>query len=228
MNANRQDRIERSRYRSPLRDAQATQTRTRVLDASEALFIDPGYLRTTMKRIAATAEVSVETVYAQGSKQSLLLACVDRALRGGDISVPVLESKPVAAALGRTSAPEVLREFAAATVAIGARAGGLLVAFEDAAASDAATLDLWTALEQRRRQDVHALVERVIELAPLREGLDLERAVEGLVLTLTPRWANRLFASGWTQEEVTDWGFAAMAVLLLGPGLSSAHAGQST
>ena len=55
-------------YESSLRRAQAEGTRTAVLDAAAALFVREGYLRTTMKAIAAEAGTSVETVYAQGSK----------------------------------------------------------------------------------------------------------------------------------------------------------------
>ena len=57
-------------------------TRAAVLDAATRLFVSPGCAATTMKDIAAEAGVSVESVYAQGTKPALLLVCVDRALAG--------------------------------------------------------------------------------------------------------------------------------------------------
>src|SRR5688572_18841824 len=45
-------------YESPLRRAQAESTRAAVLDGAAALFVRDGYLRTTMKAIAAEAGTS--------------------------------------------------------------------------------------------------------------------------------------------------------------------------
>ena len=91
-------------YASPLRRAQAETTRATVLDAAAALFVREGYLRTTMKAIAAEAGTSVETVYAQGSKSALLLTCVDRALGGDDDDVPLTDRTAFADALALTGA----------------------------------------------------------------------------------------------------------------------------
>jgi AcrR family transcriptional regulator len=181
------------------------------------LFTRSGYPRTTMRHIAEAAGVSVETVYAQGTKQSLLLASVDRALAGETAGGPLIESAPVSEALGRTSASAVLHGFAEALADIAVRAAGLLVAFEDAAAADAATLELWTQTEQRRRQDYRRLVETVAALAPLREGLDLERATDGLWHTVSPRLAQRLLGLGWTRDQVADWAAAIGTSMLIHP-----------
>src|SRR6478735_7304277 len=50
-------------YRSPLRDSQVAATRRRVLDAARDLFVEQGYTTTTVAEIAATAEVSAQTIY---------------------------------------------------------------------------------------------------------------------------------------------------------------------
>lgn len=124
-------------YRSALRRARAETIRAAVRDAAAALFVREGYLRTTMKAIAAEAGTSVETVHAQGGKAALLLACVDRAL-GGDDDVPLTDRAEFAAALTQPSAAAAIEAFVRA-MARAARAGGLLVAFEDAASADAPT-----------------------------------------------------------------------------------------
>src|SRR5690348_212258 len=76
-------------YNSPLRAEQAQRTRAAVLDAAGRCFLEKGYATTTMKDVAAAAGVSPQTVFGQGSKASLLLACVDRALVGDDEEVPL-------------------------------------------------------------------------------------------------------------------------------------------
>src|SRR3954465_5379256 len=78
-------------YNSPLRAEQAQRTRTAVLDAAGRCFLDNGYAATTMKDVAAEAGVSVQTVFGLGSKASLLLACVDRAVVGDDEETPLAQ-----------------------------------------------------------------------------------------------------------------------------------------
>src|SRR3954451_9785708 len=75
-------------YNSPLRAEQAQRTRAAVLDAAGRCFLRKGYAATTMKDVAAESGVSVQTVFGQGSKATLLLACVDRAVVGDDEAVP--------------------------------------------------------------------------------------------------------------------------------------------
>lgn len=75
----------RRRYNSSGRQAQARRNQQAILDAAQRQFLDSGYGRATVATIAATAEVSVETVYKTfGGKPGLVRALYDRALRGGD------------------------------------------------------------------------------------------------------------------------------------------------
>ena len=58
---------------SDRRARQAAQTRTEILAAARALFAEQGYASTTVKDVAARAEVSVQTVYdSVGSKAELV------------------------------------------------------------------------------------------------------------------------------------------------------------
>lgn len=204
-------------YRSALRTAQAASTRAAVLGAAQALFVEHGYLRTTMKQIAVAGGVSVETVYAQGSKQALLLACVDRALAGDDQPLAMTDRAPFTAALAAGSQREVVEGFVRALADVAVGAAGLVVAFEDAAAADAATAELWRQAERHRREDYRRLVEAVAARGPLRTGLDVETATDGVWLTATPRLAHQLAALGWSPDQVADWSARAVTALLLPP-----------
>jgi AcrR family transcriptional regulator len=69
-------------YRSELRQQQAEQTRSRVIDAAAELFANHGYARTTLARIAEAAGVSPETVQGQGPKAALLISAAEYAAVG--------------------------------------------------------------------------------------------------------------------------------------------------
>ncbi|MDQ1680520.1 MAG: hypothetical protein QOI42_1379, partial [Frankiaceae bacterium] len=65
-------------YSSPLRAAQAQETRRRILDSARFLFAGNGYPTTTIAAIARHAGVSADTVYgAFGTKAHLLKQLLD-------------------------------------------------------------------------------------------------------------------------------------------------------
>jgi AcrR family transcriptional regulator len=188
-----------------------------VLEAAVELFVRDGYLRTTMKGIATAAGVSVETVYAQGSKQALLLAGVDRALAGDEEPVAMAARTPFVDALAEPSALDLVEGFVGALVDVADRSAALLVAFEDAAAADATTAELWAEAEQHRRQDYRRLVQAVADLGGLREGLDVDSATDGMWTTFTPRMAHHVAGLGWPRDRRVAWVSRALAALLLPP-----------
>jgi AcrR family transcriptional regulator len=79
-------------YHSPLRAAQARETRRRVLDAAGRLFQERGYPRTTIADVATAAEVAADTVlHLFGSKRGLLKEVMDVVVGGDDEDVSVLQ-----------------------------------------------------------------------------------------------------------------------------------------
>ena len=85
-------RPSRRRYRSPLREQQAVQTRSAVIAAGIRLFGEKGWAGTGMRDVAAAAGVAIETVYASfRSKRELLTACIDRAVVADDEPVPLAD-----------------------------------------------------------------------------------------------------------------------------------------
>src|SRR6476620_11598448 len=70
--------VNKRSYSSAVRQEQAVQTRTRILDAAGDLFAANGYARTTVRAIADAANVAVDTVYAVfGTKARVLTALID-------------------------------------------------------------------------------------------------------------------------------------------------------
>src|SRR5258707_727390 len=82
----------RRSYEAPNRRAAAEQTRRHILEAARRLFLERGYVATSMAAIAAEAGVSHETVYATfGPKPVLFRYLIEIALSGTDAPVPALE-----------------------------------------------------------------------------------------------------------------------------------------
>ena len=90
---------DKRKYSSVVREEQAARTRTRILDAASELFLGHGYARTTMKDIAAQADVARDTVHAIfGSKARVLTALIDQRLVPDD-SVANVTQRPDALAI---------------------------------------------------------------------------------------------------------------------------------
>jgi AcrR family transcriptional regulator len=201
-------------YNSPLRAEQAQRTRAAVLDAATRCFLDNGYAATTMKDVAAEAGVSVQTVFGQGSKASLLLACVDRAVVGDDEQAPLAQRElfvRLVEAPDRTGKLSALRELVLRYVP---RTVPMIQAFAAAAAGDGEIAEAWAEYERRRFADQRVMIG---SFEPwLRRGLDADRAAEiswGL-FTHEPV-GNLMGVRGWSLEEYADFLVDAVDRLLL-------------
>jgi len=201
-------------YRSPLRAEQAQRTRAAVLDAAARCFLDQGYAATTMKDVAAAAGVSVQTVFGQGGKAALLLACVDRAVVGDDEEVPLAQREMVTRLL---EAPDRAGKFAAARemvmnyVPISVP---MIRVFAAAAAGDPEIAEAWAEYERRRHQDCRIMVGAFEPW--LREGLDVDRATDSFWATFSHVPADNLIRGrGWTLDEYADFLVDAVERLLL-------------
>jgi AcrR family transcriptional regulator len=201
-------------YNSPLRAEQARRTRTAVLDAAGRCFLDKGYAATTMKDVAAEAGVSVQTVFGQGSKASLLLACVDRAVVGDDEEAPLAQRElfvQLVEAPDRAGKLAAVRGLVLRYVPLSVP---MIRVFADAAAADAEIAEAWTEYERRRYTDQRVVIGAFEPW--LREGLDADRATDIAwgVFTHAPI-TNLVAVRGWGVEEYADFLVDAFDRLLL-------------
>jgi len=201
-------------YRSALRAEQAQRTRAAVLDAATRCFLARGYAATTMKDVAVEAGVSVQTVFGQGSKASLLLGCVDRAVVGDDEQVPFAQRElftRLVSAPDREGKLGAAREMARTYVPMTVP---MIRVFAEAAPGDAEIGAAWAEYERRRLQDARVLVA---SFEPwLRDGLDLDRATEIFwgVFSHVPA-VTLVWERGWSVDEYVDFLVDAVARLLL-------------
>jgi AcrR family transcriptional regulator len=190
----------RRRYRSPLRDQQAQQTRAALLAAATRLFTTRGWAATGMRDIAREAGVATETLYAHfSSKARLLQRVIDIAVVGDEAAVR-LADRPEFAALGQGSRSERIAAAARLVTGVNVRTAGFAKVLRQAAPTDDAMAESLEATRERQRRDVAAGVELVIGRRPTA----VER--DGVWALLSPEvYLLLVEASGWSPEQYEAW-----------------------
>jgi AcrR family transcriptional regulator len=209
---------EERRYLSPLRVQQAAATRRTVLDAARELFVEQGYGATTVDQIAARAGVSKPTVFtAVGNKQTVLSAVRDVAMAGDDDAIAVKE-RPLAQEIFRAPdqgrAMELLGEL---ITGIDRRYARIDRVLSGAASSGEPSLrELWETSEAQRLAGARIWADALRSKGRLRDGVDLDAAVDILWLHMAPDLYHRLVHDrGWTAERFQRWLVATLSHQLL-------------
>jgi AcrR family transcriptional regulator len=188
------------RYRSALRDQQASATRRAILEAARDLFLAKGWTATGMRDVAAAAGVALETVYAHfSSKKGLLRAVADVAAVGDDAQVPLGE-RPEFLAIGKGRRAERIRAAAALLTAVHERTREVAVLLRQAAPADEEIAEMLAATRDRQWVDVARAVELVIGRPPTRAETDGVWAISSpeLYLLLVEQ-------RGWTRKGYESW-----------------------
>jgi TetR/AcrR family transcriptional regulator, regulator of autoinduction and epiphytic fitness len=201
------ERTPRRGYASAARTEQARQTRKRVIDAATRLFVQQGYATTTMRAIAAAADVSVPTVELLfGTKAQLLHVVIDVAVAGDDEPVPVLSRAWAAEAQSARELTDFLSAVAEVLCEAQARSAGVTLAAYEAAASDPDIHVLIADREAQRQRTAGWIVDGVMARAALRPGLDRTAAVDTLWMLMDPVVFIRLTRHrGWTPDRYQSW-----------------------
>ena len=172
-------------------------TRTKVVDAARPMFVELGYLETTMAGLAASAGVAVQTLYLSfGSKAAVLEAVLA-------IDVPDHPSGSELAA--EPDGPTALTAYVGATAAAVARQYPLAAVLRAAAADPDPA-----ALLQRSRRDALAAHARAVDELAERPGftvlVSMQRATEMTAALLAPETYGLLVAEqGWPVPDWADW-----------------------
>jgi AcrR family transcriptional regulator len=207
----------RRSYTAPQRAAQKRATRTAVLGAARALFVERGYAATTVTAIAARAEVAVDTVYAAvGRKPALLRELVETSLSGTEAAVPADDRDYVRRIRAATTARDKLRTYALALVDVNERLGPVHLALQEAARTDTACAALRQELSERRARNMRQLAEELRATGELRADLPDQQVADVLWSTNAAEfWALLVDGRGWTREQVGTWLADAWTRLLL-------------
>lgn len=211
-------------YSSPLRAAQARETRRLLVAAAAELFLARGFGPATIDAVAEAAGVSRKTVFtAVGGKTELLKLALDWAIAGDDEPVPMAERPEVTSVFTEPAAHEVVRRWLRLQAAIDARIAGLWEALHVAAGLEAEARAVLDELQDQRLQGARAIAGRLAELGALRPGLSRTSAGDLLWLASDPvLWSRLVSGRGWSARRFTDWLIATTSASLLGkePGTS--------
>jgi AcrR family transcriptional regulator len=197
-------------HRARVAKLQVEATRQLILDAAGRLFERDGYHATTIRAIAAEADLSEPTVYLHlGSKLALLQALVARAKADSELErLDELYSQSAGAeemiAVGFRS----LRRHLELTAPIDR------VIRDAARAGEALGVDTGLGASARRRHSAR-VAKRLESEGRLRAGITRSRAVDLLyLLSSLEVFENLVGESGWTLDEYAEWLPSAALALL--------------
>ena len=207
------------RYDSPVRRANAHETERRIIDAAAALFIDHGYVATSLAAVAERAEVDPRTVYKVfGSKVGLLNRLVDIAIVGDQDAVPVADRSWAADAFGADTGCERVHAFASVLRHVMASAGWAFRISAQAAATDADAAVLWATGQRHRLADATRFVNSLRQARLLRRDRSSRDAVATVWLISSPETFIQLIdGRGWTLGRYEHWVGRTLADALLEP-----------
>ena len=186
-------------------------------EAARDLFVNGGYAETTMDQIAREAGVAVQTLYyAFRSKGQLLREAVETTAAGEEDAPPVPQRPWMRELLSSDSAQRVLALMVEHGTDIYARAAPLWPAVHAAAAADPEVGRYWDHVNNGRRAGQRQIVARLAELGTLRDGLDVNRATDLVVLLHGhDSYRGLVLDAGWPVVEYKAWAFRTLVLQLL-------------
>jgi len=188
-----------SQFKSTHRQRQAQATRDMIVVAAQALFLEQGYICTTMEIIAERAGVATSTVYAIfGSKRGILRAIRDKWHERTHIRELINNSQQT------TSPAERLEQLAEATRRQWELGAEVTAIYTGAAAADPRAAAELTQALAGRREGLQSFANGL--LPHLRPGLDALHAAAILQALCMPEVFDELVRhSGWLADEYQNW-----------------------
>ncbi len=203
----------------PLRTAKAARTRHDVSAAAGRLFVQRGYIATTIRDIADAAGVSRATVFnSVGGKPALLRACYDIATVGDDDPTPLPQRPELLAVRDAPDQRQTIMLYAGVIAGIGDRLSGIYEVFRSAAATDLAIKTQWEQIQAERLGGGRGFVGILAGKGPLRNGLDLEEAGDVVWAHIDASLYHRLVVErGWSRTRFEAWFVRTLTSYLLPP-----------
>jgi AcrR family transcriptional regulator len=188
-----------------------------VIVAARELFMEQGYVATTIRSIAARAGVSPETVYASfGTKRALLSSVLDVAIVGDDELVPLMERSWVREMRNEPNARQRLHILAVNGSRILRRISPVYEVLREAAAADPEVASLWAGYSAQRFVGQRELVAVVSAGGSLRKGLATGEAADVLFAVGSPETYRLLTLDrGWSASRFMRWYEETLVRLLL-------------
>lgn len=199
--------VQTRRYRSPRRLEMAALTRRSILAAARELFVEKGYMATTVDQIAERAGVSKPTVFASvGSKRVILREVRNLALAGDDEPVALAQRPWFQEALNEPDPVRLLVLHARNVVGVHRRVAEVNEVLRSSAGADEDLRHLWQTSEGERRATMAHIVDALLTKSTLKAGLDRDSAIDILwALTNPDLFLRFVRARRWTVKHYERW-----------------------
>ncbi|WP_034274610.1 TetR/AcrR family transcriptional regulator [Haloechinothrix halophila] len=206
-------------YRSPRREAAAAATRARIRHAAAGLFVERGYIATTMKEVAAAAGVGERTLYdAFPTKAALFGHTLGVATVGDEEPVRVADRPDIIAAREAPDPTVAVRQFVAYVVPLFERAGDLIMVSVEAAGADPDMRAIADAGAAATLEVCSAFTARLHERGVLRDGLDAATAADIVYALSAPHLYQLLRRHRrWSRQRYQSWLETSLSQQLLRP-----------
>lgn len=189
------------------REERARHKRQRVADAALRLFLERGYVATTIEAIAREAAVAPATIYqAFGTKQAILARILDQTIAGDAGPAALLDRGWVKQASQHPDPRQRLALVIQHTSQVAARTAPIKEVMRDAAAADPAVRQLLREDDQRRYLTQQALVDLIIGQDSLRAGCDRDHAAATFFAMVNSHCYQLLARHlGWSPADWQQW-----------------------
>ncbi|NEW27708.1 TetR/AcrR family transcriptional regulator [Nocardia cyriacigeorgica] len=206
-------------YRATKRAEAAAATRSAIRQAATELFVERGYVATTMREVARRAEIGERTLYdAFPTKLALFRHALDVATVGDEEPVAVAERPEVQTALAESDPIAAVGMIVDYTAGLLERAGDLIMVGVDAASADPELKSGADAGAAATRAFWAAFVRSLAEHGSLRPDIDPDTAADSLFALASPHVFRLLRReSGWPATKYRNWLASAVTAHLLTP-----------
>lgn len=179
-------------------------TKRRIIGAAADLFLDKGYGATTLEKVAARADVSVQTVYFHfGNKATLLKEALDIAAVGDDEPVALLDRPWFQEVMAESDPVRIIELWMAGGREILQRVAPLLGVVRGTVGSDPDLAVQWNVNEEQRRTAYRALADLLADRDALRPGLTAADAADlSFLIASVENYFVATNTLGWTPQ---DW-----------------------
>lgn len=193
--------IKKRPYCCVSRNAQAMQTKSRILIAAKNLFESEGFEHVTIEKIAQAAAVSTPTIYSLfQSKRGVLRALMDEVLPQDQFEALVKSSN-------QAKSPKIRLQFSAkiARQMYDAERAQMEI-FRGAAVLAPEFKELEKEREMRRYKRQEVTIKAIAEEQSLGRGLNITKARD-ILWAFTGRDLYRMLVveQGWTSDEYEEW-----------------------
>ncbi|MGI8521434.1 MAG: TetR/AcrR family transcriptional regulator [Actinomycetota bacterium] len=188
-----------------------------MLDAAQDLFLERGYVETTMPTVADAATVSVETIYkAFANKAGLIKAVFDVAIVGDDEPIPMLERDLVQRIRVEPDPRGKLRVYGEHLAGAGPRTSALQLLVRGAAVSDREAARMWDRMLAERLTGMTLFARELHDEGHLRQDISFEEARDVLwTYNSVELYDLLVLQRGWTDQRYGRFVLDALIAALL-------------